>query len=610
MRDRCCQPQARRGCFGNPVSPALRRPSWIEAEQPSGPHRGLALPPRRGIIEFAAQWHTSAVANSAYRIQHLASHRMATIPEALAIAIQHHQAGRLAEAEQIYRQILAVEPNQADAWHLLGVIAHQVGQHSVAVEYMERTIELKGSEAAFHNNLGGVYRALHRLPEAVACYRRALELKPGYAVTHYNLGVVLKDLGKLEEAIACYRRAVELKPDLAEAHHNLGTALQRQGKLDEAVAYYSRALELRPGYAEAHHSLGAALQRQGKLEEAVACYRQALELKPDNLEIYNNVGSALQQQGKLDEAVTSFCRALELRPKYAQTPSSLPATPQDGGGATPAALAPVKRKRPVPRFVFRADKPLALDSPDHIFPWGTKECNFRNRLFNRKMEALLGPRPLRILDLGCAGGGFVKSCLDSGHAAIGVEGSDYSQRIQRAEWATIPQNLCTGDITAPFTVDEVDDLSGVRSPARFDVVTAWEVIEHIRTADLPAVCRNVAAHLAEDGVWIMSISPIQDIKGGYALHQTVQPRDWWLKFFSSQGFTNHPWLVDYFGRDWVRGPLQMAPSSFHVVLTRSQQRVPQPPPDFAFQINDLVAAVQELPQQGLPGYALYICEKY
>ena len=105
---------------------------------------------------------------------------MATIPAALAIAFQHHQAGRLAEAEQIYRQILAAEPNHADALHLLGVIAHQMGRHEVAVEYIGRAIGLKADAAAYHNSLGEARRALRRLPEALACYRRALELEPGF----------------------------------------------------------------------------------------------------------------------------------------------------------------------------------------------------------------------------------------------------------------------------------------------------------------------------------------------------------------------------------------------------------------------------------------------
>src|SRR5271157_5288571 len=146
---------------------------------------------------------------------------MATISEALAIAIQHHQGGRLQAAEQIYRQILDAEPNQADAIHLLGLISHQVGKHGIALEYIGRAIELKGNEATFHSDLAGVYVGLRRLPEAVACYRRALQLKPDYAEAHSNLGNALKDQGKLNEAVACYRRALELKPDYAWVHSNL-----------------------------------------------------------------------------------------------------------------------------------------------------------------------------------------------------------------------------------------------------------------------------------------------------------------------------------------------------------------------------------------------------
>ena len=90
---------------------------------------------------------------------------MATISEALAIAIQHHQDGRLQAAEQIYRQILAAEPNHADALHLLGVIASQAGRHDVAVDYIGRAIRLQGNAAYFHNNLGEAHRALHRFPK-------------------------------------------------------------------------------------------------------------------------------------------------------------------------------------------------------------------------------------------------------------------------------------------------------------------------------------------------------------------------------------------------------------------------------------------------------------
>ena len=242
---------------------------------------------------------------------------MATIPEALAIAIQHHQGGRLQAAEQIYRQILQADPNHAEAMHLLGAIAHQAGKHEVAVEYIARAIALDGSVAAFHNNLGEAYLALHRIPEAVACYRRALELKPDFALAHNNLGVALNDPQNLDEAVACYRRALELKPDFAEAHYNLGVVLENRGKLDDAVASYRRALDLKPDYFAAHNNLGNTLRDQGKLDEAVACYRRALELQPDDAEAHYNLGNTLEEIGDLPGAEDCFRAALRQQPRFA-----------------------------------------------------------------------------------------------------------------------------------------------------------------------------------------------------------------------------------------------------------------------------------------------------
>jgi protein O-GlcNAc transferase len=264
---------------------------------------------------------------------------MATISEALAIALRHHQAGQLQAAEQFYRQILAVDPNHVDSLHLLGVISSQVGRHEVAVEYIGRAIALKGTEAAFHSNLGNAFQAQGKLDEAVASYCRAVELKPDYADAHYNLGTILRKQGRLDEAVACYRRALELKPDYADAYNNLGNALTKQGKPDEAVAWLRRALELKPASAEAHNNLGNALLEQGRPDEAVACYRRALELKPGHTGAHNNLGEALTDQGKPDEAVECYRRALELKPGNAEAHSNLLLALQYHAGATLSGLA-------------------------------------------------------------------------------------------------------------------------------------------------------------------------------------------------------------------------------------------------------------------------------
>lgn len=149
---------------------------------------------------------------------------MPTNVETLAVALQHHQAGRLELAERLYRQILAAEPFQPDAWHLLGMLAHQAGHHVVAAEYVCRAIGLNPDMPVFHNNFGLICDAANQVEEAIAAYRRALELKPDYTVALTNLGVTLYWQGRFEEAVQCYLRALELQPDDAEAHRALGHA--------------------------------------------------------------------------------------------------------------------------------------------------------------------------------------------------------------------------------------------------------------------------------------------------------------------------------------------------------------------------------------------------
>jgi predicted O-linked N-acetylglucosamine transferase (SPINDLY family) len=248
---------------------------------------------------------------------------MATISEVLALAVQHHQRGRLQAAEQLYRQVLQAEPEHADALHLLGVLAHQFGKHEEAVDFIAQAIRLKGNVAAFHCNLGGAYQSLQRTSEAVACYHAALKLKPDYAQAAYNLGNAMKDRGILDEAAAWYRRAVKLQPNYVQAHNNLGNALQELEKLDEALVCFRRALELQPDYAEAHNNLGAIFMAQGKPDDAAACFRRARELQPDYAEAHNNLGQALKDQGQLDEAAACFRRALEMKPCDAAALGSL-----------------------------------------------------------------------------------------------------------------------------------------------------------------------------------------------------------------------------------------------------------------------------------------------
>ena len=239
-----------------------------------------------------------------------------TILEALQIAVQRHQAGRLAEAEGLYRQILAMQPKHADALHFLGVIAHQVGRHDLAVDLIGQSIALGPNNPAAYCNLGEAYRTLGRLDDTVAANRRALELNPEFPEGHNNLGAALRELGRLDEAATACRRALALKPNFPEACNNLGIALRDLGQLEEAISAFLRALDLKPAFPEAHDNLGIALKGLGRLGEAIAAHRRALELKPDCAEAHNNLGAALVEQGQFDEAISAYRRALQVRPAF------------------------------------------------------------------------------------------------------------------------------------------------------------------------------------------------------------------------------------------------------------------------------------------------------
>ena len=240
------------------------------------------------------------------------------VPALLANALQHHRAGRLSEAQQIYRRILTIDSNHADSLHLLGMIACGRGDNPNAIEMIRAAIVIHPKEAAYHSNLGTILHAQERLEEAAACYRNAIALQPDLAQAHYNLGNVLYTQEKFEDAVACYAQALALNPKLAEAHYNLGNALQSQNKFEDAIACYKRALTLDRAKYEALHNWGNALQAQGKLEEAMVCYERVLRVDPSYAKAHYSVGCALQAFGRPDEAVASYRRARDLEPNFAQ----------------------------------------------------------------------------------------------------------------------------------------------------------------------------------------------------------------------------------------------------------------------------------------------------
>jgi predicted O-linked N-acetylglucosamine transferase (SPINDLY family) len=240
-----------------------------------------------------------------------------TLQQQLESGMSHHRAGRLAEAQEIYRRVLALQPNHPDALHRLGMLMDHTGRPDAAVELIQRAIQLRPNLPGAHSNLGNALANAGRIDEAIASHRTALRLDPNSAEAQNNLGAVLANAGQLEEAISLFQRAIGRRPDFSEAHVNLGDALAGAGKLDEAIAAYRQAIRLRPDHFQAYDDLGNALQRKEQFDEAIATHRRAIQLKPDFAEAHNNLGNALRSNGQSDEAAASLQQAIRLKPDYA-----------------------------------------------------------------------------------------------------------------------------------------------------------------------------------------------------------------------------------------------------------------------------------------------------
>ena len=190
-------------------------------------------------------------------------HSLPSIETGLALL----QAGRLAEAAAIFRQILAVQPNHADALHLLGLVAYYEGNYGASVELIMAALTHRTSEI-FYGNLGNAFAAQGKRAAAVECFRQAIALKPDYIQAHNNLGNMLREQGSFADAVQCFRVVISLKPDYAEAHNNLANALVDLGDLDAAIEAYRRAIALKPDLVEARSNLLFILSYRDDLNQA------------------------------------------------------------------------------------------------------------------------------------------------------------------------------------------------------------------------------------------------------------------------------------------------------------------------------------------------------
>jgi predicted O-linked N-acetylglucosamine transferase (SPINDLY family) len=226
-----------------------------------------------------------------------------TVEEAFNSAMQRHQAGQLAEAEALYRQVLSAQPNHTDALHRLGMLASQLRRHDLALEFIRRAISIRPNAPEFYLSAGAALDGLGRFDEAISCYRSGLAVRPGraQAIQLFNhLANSLRQIDKLEESADCYRQMLALDAASLQAWNNLGNTLHLMGQIEEAAAAFRRALAINPAFFPAHNNLGNILQVEGRISEAVASYERAMQFQPQNAALASNRLFALHHLPEYD----------------------------------------------------------------------------------------------------------------------------------------------------------------------------------------------------------------------------------------------------------------------------------------------------------------------
>jgi predicted O-linked N-acetylglucosamine transferase (SPINDLY family) len=266
-------------------------------------------------------------------------------------AIACHRTGRLADAERLYREILAVQPGQLAALNMLGAAHAQQGRHREALECYEAALKVQPASPATllsagislhhegrpqealarfdqalalspsveaHDCRGNVLYALGRHGDALQAYDRALAIDSRNPGSHYNRANALRALDRFDEAIAGYRKALALRPGDVEVLNNLGDVLLRLGRCGEAMEAFDAALAIAPDHAAALNNQGSAWQARGRHEDALRSFERALKLVPDFAEALNNRGISLDALGRCDDAIASYDGALAVRPGFAE----------------------------------------------------------------------------------------------------------------------------------------------------------------------------------------------------------------------------------------------------------------------------------------------------
>lgn len=230
------------------------------------------------------------------------------------LGVMTMQKGGLAQAIELFEQAIAADPEAAMAYTNMGIACMESGQPQRALACFDKALVLEPSVEAFYGR-GTVQQSLKQWAAAELSFAQVLAAQPGHVAALINRGHVCLMLQRFDEAAACYEKAIAIEPNRAAAFAGLGDALLSTQRFPQALAAYDRSLALKADQPDLLGNRASTLLQLKRLPEAIACYERALKLAPHNAIILSNLSGALRESARHAEALIMADRALEVDPK-------------------------------------------------------------------------------------------------------------------------------------------------------------------------------------------------------------------------------------------------------------------------------------------------------
>lgn len=237
--------------------------------------------------------------------------------ETFARAFDNHKKNNLEVAENLYQEILKIDPAHVESIFLLGSLSAQIKKFKKAKELLSRAVKLDPLHVDAYNNLGNVLKEMGENQEAIECYKKVIKIQSNYIDAYNNLGIILQELQKFNDAIEYYKKAIQIEPNHVNTNYNLGNILKELNEYDKAINCYQKVIRIQPNHVQSYYNLGNVFRILGELKKAMECYQKAIDIDPNYLSAHNNLGIVLQELKEFEKAMMCYQKIIHIDPMHA-----------------------------------------------------------------------------------------------------------------------------------------------------------------------------------------------------------------------------------------------------------------------------------------------------